>query len=173
MKKNIGEFFAGALINPVSILILIGSSFFFSPFYFTQVFDKLIGKGAILQFVGIYIWMIIIYAMVILLNYFILNPKKYVPHNKKIPFNDFLNLYFQSQQVYWVWGGIMVFPAVVTGLTVYMVGGGAAIFLVLFMYPFHNPIFKIIYLIFGFSLMIWSHRNYKKLARGEKIKNTY
>ncbi len=163
----IGQFFIYALINPVSILSLIAGRFIEFPSYFTNFFE-LLWQPAVL-----YVWMVLIYAIVILLNYLIFKLKIYVTHKKRVSCNHFLTLYFRSQEIYWWWAFIMIFPAIVVGFFAYIMGGGTAIVLVLFMYPFHMPIFKIAYLIFGCSLMILSHRTYVKLARGEKVKNSY
>ncbi len=159
----IGQFFIYALINPVSILSLIAGRFIEFPSYFTNFFELL------WQPTVLYVWMVLIYALVILLNYFISRLKNYNSGYRRVSFKSYLEIYFKSQKIYWIWGRLMIFPFIILGFYVYTVGQGTAIYLVYFTYPFHYDAFKVLYLVFGITLIIFSYIHYVNLVRKERL----
>ncbi len=168
------QFLGYTFLNPVSVLILIVGGFFVSPGTFIQLLDNFFPKFGIAWIIEAYIWMAVIFSVTIFLNYFLFPIKKYNEKIQKLPIKDFLKIYFKSQEVYWVWSVFMVIPAIAIASVISIMGDSSiSIVLIFFVYPFHPIYFKIAYLIFGCSLMILSHRTYVKLARGEKVKNSY
>ena len=159
--SNIKKFFLYTLINPTSSVIALALSFY-NPLG-DLMMDNFFSYFWIIGLV-IYIYMACIYAAIIFLNYFIFSLKE------KTSFDHFLNIYFYSQKIYWLWAWFITFPilsafiALISALFV----PGMGIFFSFIIAPFTSSIVKIILLIFGCSLMIWSHRTFVKLVRGEK-----
>ncbi len=199
----IGQFFIYALINPTLILILISlwflnTSFLYSIFGFSFKSETVIYYIRLmaenLSLVSIYICIMIpVFLSVILLNYLIFNLKKYDKKHEKSSFRDFLKIYFQSQEIYWQWFLFVILPILVLfGIFMLMITAifGANIFAVIYECFISSPVLEffdficrrfsiifltlnITYLIFGCSLIIRSHLLYVKLARGEKVNNSY
>lgn len=185
MKQTIKQFFWCALINPTSIMLILVLGFYYTDLiesFFKFVFS--IKGSKIAQFFmwsggSIYIYIMIpVYTAVILLNYFLFTLKRYKKNFKHRSFKSFLKIYFQSQEVYMWWFVFAIFPCLVIMIAkivpmIFISANVGSFALSLIVSFFKIKAVKIAYLIFGFSLMILSHRSFKKLARGEKIKNSY